>query len=193
MAAGHPTPMSASTRRRLLDYIVNKHLGLNYVDPWSAVHSASIAKAMREWSLDRAPGLRAELEAMSDHALWNAYDVSNVCSEWMLVLGMMVEHQKQQQDIDSAARILGRRGGRKHRSESQPDIIPAIQEMIANCPGITSTSARKKLTSGYKMLDGRFVKFKGGDRSFERYWREASLPGQRKRRRKKVPQKALSA
>jgi hypothetical protein len=175
---------SAGTRRRYIEYIVNRHTGVNNPNWWGPLDLDNVdypeqAVAYRKWALARAPSLRTELEAMSDEALLAEYDRCNETPECLTFSLENLQQQEQQDEVERTRqyhRNMTRAGGFAHRSAKQPpEITEACKCMYASNRKIAAKQGYDKLMSkdGYRMPDGRVIRFKG-ELAFEtfrtRYW-----------------------
>jgi hypothetical protein len=161
---------SAGTRRRYIEYIVNRHTGVTNPNWWGPLDDLDYPKqavAYREWALKRAPTLRAELEAMSDDALLAEYDRCNENPECLAFSLENFQQQEQQDEVERTRqrmqqyhRDVARKGGLAHRSTKQPEIIAACRDMRISDPKITAKQAYKKLsTAGHRLSNGGLIRF----------------------------------
>jgi hypothetical protein len=156
--------MSAGTRRRFIDFIVNRNLALNNTVWWSEESPSPETAAYREWALTAAPILRAELETTSDDELRAKHDCRE--REWFDFFQARFEHKERQQESERQQQYhqsVARKGGRTHRSAGQPlVIIEACKDMCARIPRMTAKKAYQKLRdTGHEMPDGRVIRFEG--------------------------------
>jgi hypothetical protein len=171
--------MSADTRRRFIDYIVNTNLGLHNSVWWDEQNCNAETAAYRDWALARVPTLRDELEAMSDDQILAKYErCRNELPEWWF--GFFADKKQQQERQEELERIrkyhrtFARKGGRAQQSRKQPEIMEACKDIRAHNPKITAKKAYEMLhRGGYKMPDGRVIRF-AKPMAFEsfrqRYW-----------------------
>jgi hypothetical protein len=172
--------MSAGTRRRYIEYIVNRHTGVTNPNWWGPPYPEQKDK-YQEWALARESSLRAELEAMSDDALLAEFDRCNNPREQECINFMLEEFQQQERQdeferMKQYQRGIAQKGGCAHRSIRQPpQIMEACKDMYAKDPKMTAKEAHKKLSSktGHEMPDGRVIQFER-EIAFEsfrtRYW-----------------------
>jgi hypothetical protein len=154
--------MSAETRRRYIDFIVYKHLGMNCPVWWGEERASPVAIAYRAWALGVTPSMRAVLETMTSDALQTASDECNDysgrldCSLW---LNELQDHQEEMERQRQYHLSLSKRGGHAHRARWQPEIVAECQDMYCRNPKLSAKEAYKKLIDGYVMPDGRGIVF----------------------------------
>jgi hypothetical protein len=89
---------SVGTRRRYIEYIVNRHTGVTNPAWWGPPYPEQMDE-YQEWALARASSLRAELEAMSDDALLMEYERCDKEQEWFDF--MSARHEKEQRQRET--------------------------------------------------------------------------------------------
>jgi hypothetical protein len=157
--------LSAGTRRAYINYIVNKHLALNEAPYWDWENPTPEMLAYREWKIEQEPLLRAELEAMTDDELRTEYDRCCNPRNWEIsdFSSKQFEQHERWEEIErerQSRRSMAQKGGLKHRSTKQSEIIEACKDMRARDPKIKAKEAYKRLlNTGHHLQDGRIIRF----------------------------------
>src|SRR6516164_9678360 len=149
--------LAADTRRRYIEYIVDRHTGVTNPNWWGPPYPEQKDK-YQEWALARVSSLRAELEAKPDDALLAELDRCNKPRERECINFMLEEFQQQEQQAEfdrvrEYHRSVAQKGGRVHRSAGQPsEIIEACKDLYARDPKTTAKEAYQELSdTGHEM------------------------------------------
>lgn len=162
MAGEQLRPISSGTRRRFIDYIVNKTLGFDQANLWQGEADNPTKRAYREWARSREPSLRAELKAKADDALRAAHDEAPALRELLAFLSGLGAEQRRsgmpdpwmsESEYGPSHRDVSRKGGQAH--SRSPDIIAAIQDMYARNPKVQAKQAYHTLSATGRIINGK--------------------------------------
>jgi len=120
--------LAADTRRRYIEYIVDRHTGVTNPNWWGPPYPEQKDK-YQEWALARVSSLRAELEAKPDDALLAELDRCNKPRERECINFMLEEFQQQEQQAD-----IGQRASRRKSSKRARICTPEIRKLQRRKP-----------------------------------------------------------